>query len=110
MKKIGPGDCHDMHGYPIHPGDLCRQYHFTERRYRRREYLYHVAVWNEKDAAMEMVPVSELEPSRRGRGGRYWLLPGNASDLEIIHGCGPGECLDFRERKRAKLTGRQEGA
>jgi len=98
-----PGESHDMNGVPIYPGDLLKSFHFTGAR-RKRYYLYHVAVMNQAEKRMEMVPVHNLEPTKACRDGMYWLLKEMESDIEVITGYGPGHCLYFDERpKRPKL-------
>jgi hypothetical protein len=93
-----PGELYDKHGRPIYPGDLLRSFHFIEARYRRRRYLYHVAVM--RDGAMRMEPTAFLH-SRKGGGECLMsqeLLDSN--EAEIIDGHGPGDCLDFYDRPR----------
>jgi hypothetical protein len=97
MPLYKPGEVYDAKRYPIYPGDLLRSFHFRGAR-RKRYWLYHVAVWNETESTMEMVPVSELEPTKRGRGGRCWLTPGLGVSTEIILGHGPGDYLDHTDR------------
>jgi hypothetical protein len=103
MAGAKPGEVFDSRGVPIHPGDLVRRDHFRERS-GRRHYLYHVAVWNEAEQAMELVPVSELEPKLRGRGGRCWLFQRtiDGANFRVIYGHGPGDCLDYTDRPRRK--------
>jgi len=93
-----PETVYDMNGIPIYPGDLLRTYHFTDARYRRKHYLYHVAVRSGRHG-MQMVPVQVLERSKRGQGGRCCLTQACASHAEIISGYGPEPIwLDFRDR------------
>ena len=96
-----PGECFDMHGVPIYPGDLLKSYHFTGRR-RRKWHLYHVAVM--VDGALRMVPTSYLEPSLASGSELPGCLLSDdlANAAEVIHGHGPGDCLDFTDRKRRK--------
>jgi hypothetical protein len=103
MARTKPGEVCDCRGVPIHPGDLVRTDHFRERN-GRRHYLYHVAVWNAAEQTMELVPVSELEPKLRDRGGRCWLMEATirGSNARVIHGHGPGDCLDYTDRPRRK--------
>lgn len=98
-----PGDVHDKRGVPIYPGDLIRSFHFIGPR-KRRYYLYHVAVWNSEESCMEMVPTSELEPSRRNRGGRCWLTQDLMHDAEVISGHGPGNIIDYLDRPKVKMS------
>lgn len=102
MSVAKAGECHDSKGYPIHPGDLVRSFHFVGVR-KRRHWLYHVAVESET-GHMEMVPTSELSPSRRGRGGRFWLTQDYADSMEmlILSGSGPGDFYDFEQRARVR--------
>lgn len=100
-----PGELHDMCGVPIYPGDLLRTLHFRDRR-RRKWYLYHTAVFTK--GHMRAVPTCHLDESIRispdGRGGDYLMDEKTASIVEVILGHGPGDCLDFTERKRIKPT------
>ena len=90
----------DMNGYPICPGDLLRSFHFRERRYRRKHYLYHTAT-TEGDR-IRIVPTCHLEPTKKNGGGACLLDEALAQNMEIILGSGPGKILDFRDRKRAE--------
>lgn len=96
-----PGEAVDEWGVPIYPGDLVRAPHFKERN-GRRHYLYHVATWNPKLNSIEMVPTQELEPTLQGHGGRYWIGKGEVVRGRVIHGFGPGDCLDFDDRPKRK--------
>jgi hypothetical protein len=95
----GPGECHDARGVPIHPGDLLRTPHFTDR-CGQKHYLYHVAVLTPD--GMQMMNVAELEPTTRGGGGCPWLSDNLAQNATIIHGYGPGDCLDYTDRPKLK--------
>jgi hypothetical protein len=101
--KTMPGQVYDRRGVPIYPGDLIRHYHFTGAR-RKRYYLYHVAVWSELNQTMELVPTCHMDPAiaRDNPGGRYWLIPDTMIEPEVIHGSGPGSCLDFDDRPKRK--------
>jgi len=99
--RTGPGDVVDCKGVPIYPGDLVRSLHFIGAR-RKRHYLYHVAVFNTVEQCMEMVPTVYLEPTTPNQGGRYWLDQNMADGAEVIHGFGPGDCLDYTDRKKQK--------
>lgn len=92
-----PGECHDSRGVPIYPGDLLKSYHFTGAR-RKRYYLYHVAVY--ENGGLFMVPVSDLEPTKANQGGKCLLSDELAANAEVIHGYGPGDCLDYTDRPR----------
>ncbi len=60
---------HDIKGYPIHPGDLVRTYHFTGRR-NKVHYLYHVA---KKDKhGLRMLPTEWLGLNNEQDGGAYY--------------------------------------
>ena len=98
-----PGECHDSKGVPIYPGDLLKSYHFTDRR-RRKWYLYHVAVM--RDGALRMVPTSHLEPTLVSGGGGCLLSDELANALEVIHGHGPDDCLDYTDRPKHKPPAR----
>ena len=101
--KTQPGECHDKRGVPIYPGDLLKTFAFTGSR-RKKYWLYHIAVFNKRYGTMQIVPVSELEPTKRGQGGCAWLTIEQAADAEVIYGHGPGDCLDFSERPRRRAT------
>jgi len=92
-----PGELADRRGIPIYPGDLLKSPHFTDHR-GHRYYLYHVAVMGTH--GLEMVPVSHLEPTKVSGGGRCLLSRGLAEQAQVIDGYGPGDTLDFRDRKR----------
>ncbi len=96
---VAPGEARDKRGVPIYPGDLLKSPHFVDRR-GRRHWLYHVAVQGQR--CMEMVPVSHLEPTKVLGGGRCWLSHELARIAEVIEGYGPGQILDFHDRKRHK--------
>lgn len=96
---IKPGDCYDKNRVPIYPGDLLKSYHFTDRR-RKKWYLYHTAVWNGSQLSMEMVPTCHLEPTKINGGGRCWLSQELGDNTEIIQGYGPGDTIDYTERKK----------
>jgi hypothetical protein len=96
-----PGEVHDKNGVPVYPGDLLKTYHFTGPR-RKKFYLYHTAVLT--NGSMQGVPTSHLEPTRTKGGGTFWLKTENLANSEVISGHGPGECLDWTERKRVKVT------
>ena len=98
---LGPGDAVDCKGVPIYPGDLLRTPHFRDRR-RRMHYLYHTVVQEtvEGHAALRMVPAQHLEPTLISGGGACWLSRGFAAAAEVIHGHGPGDLSDFRDRKK----------
>lgn len=105
--KPEPGKVFDIKGVPIYPGDLIRTYHFRDKR--RTYYLYHVAVWNAEQAAMEMVPARNLAltPKEQNlQGGRCWALQSILDDGQsvVIAGTGPGECLDYLDRPRRKAA------
>jgi hypothetical protein len=77
----------DQKGVRICEGDLLRSYHFTGSR-KKKHYLYHGIVRNNKYGVLEMVPVAELCGSKPD-GGRCWLLAivkNGYADAEIIHG------------------------
>jgi len=94
------GTIFDRRGVPIFRGDLIKQPHFIDYRH-KRHYLYHVVTV--RDGYLEAVPSSCLEPTLRGKGGTYWITQNDALTAEVIHGHGPGDCLDFNDRpKRAK--------
>lgn len=99
MPLYQPGEVYDLNRRPIYPGDVIRSFHFRGAR-GKRYWLYHVAVWNADEKTMELVPASELEPQRRGRGGRVWLTPEHGAEVEIISGHGPGQVLDYEDRPR----------
>lgn len=94
-----PGECYDIKGVPIYPGDLIRSYHFKDYK-GQVYYLYHVAVYQDK--AMRMVPVSELEPTKANLGGDCLLSQDVLDDYqaEVIHGHGPEPYLDYDERPK----------
>jgi len=96
--KIKPGEAFDSKGYPIYPGDLLKTLHFVDDG-GRKNFLYHVAIWNADLKTMEMVPTSHLEPAKRTEGGRCWLTTEMASSAEILSGYGPGFCC-FKDRPR----------
>jgi len=101
MSKPQPGDLCDNRGVPIHHGDLLKIPHFVGAR-RKRYWHYHVAVYDSTHGVLELVPVSELEPTLQGRGGRCWLTVALAAKAEVIAGSGPGEILDFDDRPKQK--------
>ena len=101
-----PGECHDKNGIPIYPGDLLKTYHYTAARYRKKRYLYHVAVFdpNADMGAMRMVPVEHLDPAIREHpdhtGGNPLLSDDLAGEAEVISGSGPEDLMDYDERPR----------
>lgn len=99
-----PGEGYDSKGVPIYPGDLVRSYHFTGARWRKKYYLYHVAVWDAAKERMGMVPTSHLEPTLQGFGGDCTLETYMRHSVEsrVIHGRGPGDCLDYTDRPKKK--------
>lgn len=101
-----PGECYDIKGVPIHPGDLLKSYHFTQARWRKRNYLYHTACY--LDGAMWMVPTAELEPTLVGRGGKCLLSDDLAATVEVILGHGPGDCIDYTDRPKRKLQPQED--
>lgn len=102
--KLGPGGYFDSCGVPIYPGDLIRLFHFRDRR-RRKYYLYHVAVHNKEHDVMELIPACHLEPSKAKSGGRCWMSQDllDGAQAEVISGHGPGDTLDFTDRKKRKV-------
>lgn len=99
---------HDRRGVPIYPGDLLKTDHFVDRR-GKRYYLYHVVVERKDEGGcLEMVPASHLEPRFRNQGGRCWLKTVDLRQSKVIHGSGPGDCLDFDDRPKVKATTRAE--
>lgn len=95
-----PGEFHDIKGVPVYPGDLIRSLHFKARR--KTYYLYHVAIFNTEEGCMEIVPVSELEPTLKGRGGRCWMRQELLDSIQavVMHGHGPGDTPSYEDRKR----------
>ena len=92
---------YDKKGVPIYPGDLLRTYHFTGAR-RKVHYLYHVVV-DSGLKALQMVPTSHLEPTKRCHGGCAYLKHMNTNtQSEVISGHGPGDILSFEERPKKK--------
>lgn len=91
------GEAWDRRGYPIYPGDLCRQVHFRTRS--RTYYLHHVASLR-PDGYMEMVPAQYADPSTERTGGQYLLESGHHPELTILAGHGPGDCLDYDDRDK----------
>ena len=91
---------YDKRGVPIHAGDLIKSPHFIDNR-GKKYYLYHVAVL--VDGSYDMVPTSHLQPSVRP-GGRCHMSQDLVSNSEVIHGHGPGDILDFRDRPRRKAS------
>jgi len=96
-----PGTAYDRRGCPIYPGDLIKSYHFTGKK-RKKYYLYHVAVLEEKNEFMEMVPVSHLQKDKIRGGGRCWLRQRYVENSEVICGYGPGEIISYEDRPRLK--------
>ena len=102
-----PGQCYDMHGYPIYPGDLVRTFHFAGRR-RRKHYLYHVIVF-EFDSTrghgyLRMVPAQSLEPTLAKQGGNPLLSDSLARECEIVAEATVGDWLTLEDRpRRSKL-------
>lgn len=103
----GPGELCDSKGVPIYPGDLLRTPHYRDRR-RRQHYLYHTAVYHDDGQckAVRMVPTQYLDPSVERTGGECMLTDLAASGCEVIAGHGPGDCLDYTDRLKAR---RKEG-
>lgn len=99
----------DSTGREIRPGDLLKTYHFTGSR-RKRYWLYHtvIVVWDRQNPYFRMVPTSELEPTMIGSGGACALTPDLAVNAEIIAGYGPGKCLGYEDRVKAKSPPTQE--
>lgn len=101
----GPGECHDSNGYPIYPGDLVRQFHFRGPR-GRHYFLYHVVCLERCEKTdheyLRIVPVSYLDQSQKRSGGDPMLTDDMAATLTILHGHGPGDCLDFLDRPRKR--------
>lgn len=110
---LGPGECPDIKGRPIYPGDLVRIYHYTAALRRRRCYLYHVATLykseNGMNGGIRMLPVHLLNPDTTDKGGEYFLSYDYVQDChaEIISGLGPEHpfgpeygLLSFHERKK----------
>jgi len=90
---------YDSKGVPICPGDLLKTFHFQSDRWRKRYYLYHVAVL--EDGYLMMVPVCYLEPSKKALGGgKCALTPERAAEAEVISGHGPGDCLSYEDRSK----------
>lgn len=50
----------DKNGYPIQPGDLLKSFHYTDRKTRRKLYLYHTVT---------------LRPMSEGREPLLWMVP-----------------------------------
>jgi len=96
-----PGECVDMHGIPIYPGDLLKTFHFTGPR-RKKYYLYHVAVFDTAATAMRMMPASYLDPAIHRTGGDPLLSDGLAAGAEVIDGRGPDQFLSYDERPKRK--------
>lgn len=93
------GECHDSRGVPIHNGDLCRSYHFRDRRWGHR-HLYHVACLEGEH--LRMRPAQYLDPATKETGGGFLLTQSSADVLTVMSGHGPGDCLDFNDRKKVK--------
>lgn len=95
-----PGELHDKNGVPIYPGDLIRSFHFRAARRRKVHYLYHTACFI--DGAMWMEPTAKLEPTKAKVGGGCLMSQELLVDAEVISGSGPGDCLDYADRKKVK--------
>lgn len=97
-------DFFDKKGRLVYPGDLIRSFHFKDKK-RKIYYLYHTVVLNLDYRKLELVPTSELEPSKQNQGGRCWirqeLLDG--IEAEIIAGCGPSGNSFYEDRPKRKL-------
>lgn len=77
---------YDKLGRKIHAGDLLRTFHFVARRWRQKQYLYHVVRHSESQDCLEAIPYTELAFGEvRGEGGRWWLI-GWQSEAEVING------------------------
>ena len=100
---LKPGEAHDCKGVPIYPGDLLRTPHFRDRR-RKQHYLYHTIALQKVrgTTALWMIPTSHLEPTKRNGGGSCLLSQELAGSCEVISGHGPGECLDYTDRKKIR--------
>lgn len=94
-----PGELIDKKGVPIYPGDLLRSHHFYGVR-NKEHFLYHVAVYI--GGAMRMYPASSLEPTLENRGGKCLMTQELADKCEVIYGHGPGDVLDYSDRKKVK--------
>lgn len=97
-----PGEVCDKKGVPIHPGDLLRSFHFRQRWWRKKHYLYHTAVYRE--GAMRLIPTCHLEPTRAGTGGDCLLSDDLGREAEVINGCGPGGLLCCTDRPKRKAV------
>jgi len=106
MKAAKAGEASDRRGVPIYPGDLLRSPHFRERVRGRlvQRWLYHVACEND-DGTLQLVPTAWLNPTHLRMGGSCPVWPRTVADAEVIHGYGPGEILDFRDRQRVAKAG-----
>lgn len=93
------GSIFDRRGVPIYRGDLIKQPHFVDYR-RKQHYLYHVVTV--RDCYLEAVPTSCLEPTLRSHGGTYWLTEADGTVVEVIHGHGPEDFLDFNDRPKRR--------
>lgn len=110
---LGPGECPDIKGRPIYPGDLVRTYHFTDPLRRRKCYLYHVATLydnNQGFQTIQMIPVHRLafSQSQRKSGDHVLSYEGVlGAKAEIISGLAPEDprgpeygLLSFYERPK----------
>ena len=84
---------HDIKGYPIHPGDLVRTYHFTGRR-NKIYYLYHVA---KKDKhGLRLLPTEWLGLNNEHDGGAYYPKQKDMDSLSAV--ILSGHSVDLRKR------------
>lgn len=88
----------DRLGRKIMPGDLLRSPHFTDRKGRRKWWLYHTVV--KRAGQLWAVPTCHLEPTMNNGGGDCpveWL-----KQAEIIDGHYLGSC--WRDRPKTPTT------
>lgn len=104
MDLMTDGPYYDEKGVEIETGDLLKVYHYRSRHFRRKEYMYHIAILQESKGKLYW---AAKDYNREGNVGHYWLMSVAHKASRIISGTEIIKKPKWESEEKLKKEGRK---